>query len=262
MIESDSKEKFANWKAPIDFKVEAPESVAYEASEATSEQDLYGFYLLHSEEYKDSGYKKPVEEIAKIRTWVFIKRDNPDSKKIFVIKNEQGQVVAGALLVIEENEKGKVAYVGQKVVAPNSRGQNFGSELVKKRLQVASELGCKSAYCLVTENNSRALRVILRDGFLLTGYSAEADEGDKSWRLEKDLSTESSVETTGSAEAAEISDESHLNLPKIQILFENKNLLRKALNLGYVGKSIVLPENFNASDSESVHQVKVYLEKK
>jgi len=268
------EEQYGDWTAPdtqsSNLTMEA--SVAdtrltdkLTLSEALKDEDLLRFFLLHAQEY--AGGDEKVTPYALSQFQYFKRPREGLEPHIYVIKNADN-VVAGASLTIENSGDQKLAYLGQKVVAPDSRQQNLGPQLVKKRLDVAREAGCSQAYCYVTKDNSRALRSILKGGFVVDDFFDEPPPSGHGkppelWNVSKDLNKPElpvpDSETMKNAPIVNSSEE--FGAAQIAIPFENKELIKLALKNGYVGRQIILPEQFNPEDQIQVKELKMFLEK-
>ena len=182
-------------------------------------------------------------------------------RRVFVIHDQNQNVIAGAELVLGEKTGRKEAYFGRKVVDHPYRERGFGQALTKERLRVAMENDCAEAWTLVEQDNITALRSINRNNFYIVGNgmkkTGEAALRD-SYYMSRDLTQEppqplqaDQIEHTSRAENSET-----LNNDRVLISADNPDLIHQALAKGFIGRQVIIPK-----DAKNIQHPMILMEK-
>ena len=164
-----------------------------------------------------------------------------EARHLFIVRDENGQIIAGAAV---EVERGKEAYFRMKVVEDSYRGKGLAAQLTQKRVESATEAGCREAYAVVGGADGSALRAIFKDGFAIRAKNNQEQNSQSpdefSYRVTRDLT----VPRPGNISVAEVKDvktvesEGDISGDKLLVPWYNQELIDNALSRGYVGKQL------------------------
>ncbi len=234
--------------------------MAMPVEEVSSPEDLHAFYkalfIAHGESEREA------EEDA---DWNVKNRQRVASNnRFFVIRDENGSIIAGGELRIDDHAGQKEAYGGQKFVAPELRNQNIAAMLDAKGLEVAKQAGCTQVWGVVGMNSGAALRSAFKGGIVLRGVRNEEtgqEDNPDCYYVSRSL-----VEAAGGpktvtpadlVEAQRIRTINELQSPKAVLApWADHALVVEILKRGYVGKWLALPK-----DDPSITEPMIYFEK-
>ena len=174
----------------------------------------------------------------------FVKSFNEGTEPhLFVIKDNNGQVVAGAAIEIQQAGELKEAYFRMKVVRPDYESKGLAQRLTQRRIETAKAAGCQTAWAMVGKELPKALRTIFKDGFTIS-ESSTPDNTD--YRVSLDLTKLETRKITihEALSAAEVRSEDDITGEKILIPYKETTLINTALEQGYVGKQLFLPKDW------------------
>ncbi len=218
--------------------------------EATSDEDRKKFFVLFNNVH---GFGERASQHADFSLKYFDQMPKNifgnGERRVFIIRNENDEVIAGAEMIIGEPEPGrKEAYFGGKVVDEANRGRHLGNVLVRERIKLATESGCQEAWSLIQPNNLAAMRSIHRDGFVLKGNGPKRGNRERiknvyyySRDLTKEPSAQLAIEDVERLPRANSSDQ--LTENRMLIPMNNADLMNHALEAGYTGAQIALPKD-------------------
>jgi len=183
---------------------------------------------------------------------------NSENMRTFVIRQE-GEIVAGGQMELQESSGQTRAYLGKKFVNPDQRGQNFDAVLVKRRLDAAREAGAKLAYSLVEKTNIAALRSITKDGFDLSSLEHQPEMEhlkEEEYFASRDLTSNNPPSKIEMARVLGSIGKADLSGNELLIDLNDKQAIEEAFTAGFVGKFVFKPKEL-----PQVDRVTMYLEK-
>lgn len=190
---------------------------------------------------KEHGYTKPYNESIE--------------PHLFVIQDMDKEIIAGEVVEIqqaEQDKEKKKAYFRMKVVAPSHRNKGLMERIEKVAIQAAIEAGCDEAWAVAGSGDPKAMRSLIKSGFLILGRARkimrEKNAQEDEYYFSRDLTTEpravSSVEAMNAPVVQDISD---LGGETLLIPYQHETLTDAALSQGYIGKQLFLPKDWPAT---------------
>ena len=221
--------------------------------QAKSEEEITRFYIL-----RELANGNTDNEDIQRRVWKNMKYLDRDNSQIFLMK-DKGEIIAGAQIDIEEEGGERKAYLGNKFVNADHRGKNLASALVRKRVDVARERGCKEVYSLVSNTNFEGLRSIMKDGFSIKSTKGvpQMENVKAMYYVYKNLEKNEPVkpENFDKLQVAENTEDLGKN-NQVLIRINNPQLIEHALQNGYVGRQLVTNK-----EAKGINEPMLYLEK-